>query len=157
MGDQVADDEGLAVGVGEDEGVDEALAEHVGLELEGCVEDPEEAEDHLEGALSAQDRAGCPDRLGTRVSASRLGPRLARRRLHPVRRCLRALCPRPWVYGQRYRPDSGALGRPDRDGWLRRYGSRKSWVMQLVGVAATATGWPFKLVKTLRVAPLRHE
>jgi len=29
--------------------------------------------------------------------------------------------------------------------------------MQLVGVAATATGWPFKLMKTLRVAPFRHE
>ncbi len=60
VGDEVADDERLAGGVGEDERVDEALAEHVRLELEGRIEDPEEAEDDLEGALGAQDRGDVP-------------------------------------------------------------------------------------------------
>ncbi len=74
VGDEVADDEGLALGVGEDERVDEALPEHVGLELEGGVEDPEEAEDYLERALRAQDRRDVPigawllGREGARVS-----------------------------------------------------------------------------------------
>ncbi len=29
--------------------------------------------------------------------------------------------------------------------------------MQFVGVAATATGWPFKFVKTFSVEPFKHE
>ena len=46
-------DEGLAAGVGQDARVDEAPAEHEGLELQGGVEDPEQAEDDLQRALGA--------------------------------------------------------------------------------------------------------
>ena len=39
--DEVAEDEGLPAGVGQDVGLDEAAAEHEGLELQGGIEDPE--------------------------------------------------------------------------------------------------------------------
>ena len=51
--DEVAEDEGLPAGVGQDEVLDEALAEHEGLELQGRIEDPEQAEDDLERPLRA--------------------------------------------------------------------------------------------------------
>ena len=53
VGDEVAEDEGLPAGVGQDVVLDEAPAEHEGLELQGRIEDPEQAEDDLEHPLGA--------------------------------------------------------------------------------------------------------
>ena len=55
----------LALGVGQDEGADETPPEHEGLELQGGVEDPEEAEHHLQDAL-APDGEREPRRRGWR-------------------------------------------------------------------------------------------
>ncbi len=51
VGDEVAEDERLAAGVAQNVGLHEAAAEHEGLELQGGIEDPEEAENDLQGPL----------------------------------------------------------------------------------------------------------
>ena len=68
MRDQVADDERLARRVGL-ENADEALTEHERLELQGRIEQPEEAKHDLEHPLRAHHE-------GEPVRRQRLGPRL---------------------------------------------------------------------------------
>ena len=58
VGDEVAEDEGLPAGVGQDDGLHEAAAEHEGLELQRGIEDPEEAEDDLQGPLRTRTASG---------------------------------------------------------------------------------------------------
>ncbi len=72
MGDEVTQHEGLALRVGQDEARDEAPAEHEGLELQGRVEDPEQAEDDLEDALGADGEREAADLAGRRALVRRL-------------------------------------------------------------------------------------
>ena len=51
VGDEVADDERLPLGVGQDVGLHEAAPEHEGLELQGGVEHPEQPQDDLQRPL----------------------------------------------------------------------------------------------------------
>ena len=122
VGDEVAEDEGLPAGVGQDVGVDEAPAEHEGLELQGGVEDPEQAEDDLEDPLGAD---------GEREAAV-LAP-LVRSRAPAA---CPGRCPCPAL---RYRRPAGWPGQGGEGSW-------KSWAMQSVGVTASATGVPSHVV-----------
>ena len=129
VGDEVADDEGLALGVGQDVGLDEAAAEHERLELQGGIEDPEEAQDDLQDALGRDGQGeaaagpaafvllvvALPELVSSSMaldSGYRAGP------------------------GWSVRPGPPLCGRCQAE-----LGSKKSWLMQFVGVTATATSW----------------
>ena len=128
--DEVPEDEGLPAGVGQDVVLDEALAEHEGLELQGGVEDPEQAQSDLEPPLRAD---------GQREAAV----------VVVVFVLLRApIGAHALVYatggvgdGRVRAARRGRRGRRGCRGW-RGQGNWKSWATQSVGVTASATGFP---------------
>ena len=113
---------------------DEAAAEHERLELQGGVEDPEQAQDDLEHPLGAD------------------GQREAARR-RPAPGSSRSL-----VHALTYATGGLRDGRVRAAGvWARPSGQLEVLGDAVVGVTASATALPFTLSYTLSAAPLRHE
>ena len=115
-------DERLPAGAAQDVVLHEAAAEHEGLELQGRIEDPEEAEDDLQGPLGAD---------GEGEAAV-----LRRRLRHSPSSCVPRSLSMPCF------TLPAALGMAASGS---HQGSSKSWAMQLVGVTASATGFPSTL------------
>ena len=124
MGDEIAQDEGLPAGVGQDVVLHEAVAEHEGLELQRGIEDPEQAEDDLQDPLGADGQREAAVLLRLLV----VGARVA---VHAL------------LYAT-----GGPVDRRVRGSGVRasgRQGSWKSCAMQFVGVIASATCFPLTL------------